>query len=179
MTLLKESQLNNLTNTMPACLLTGATNRRDASIQPLVVTWKLLLNGKCLTFSIRCRRPLPAYTTCLHGFSGWTRAPAFCKPIARLFNKSIAISVVPLQWKRAYICTVPKNTTPTDHSDFRPISITPVLCRTLERVVVKRFLCSVPSASHTSKATILPLALEWVMTRYLTPDIMVKYRKSK
>ena len=27
--------------------------------------------------------------------------------------------------------------------------------------------------------TILPLALEWVMTRYLTPDIMVKHRKTK
>jgi len=106
---------------------------------------------------------LPKTSTGLDNLPAWflrLGAPAFCKPIARLFNKSIATSVVPLQWKRSYICPVPKNTTPTKHSDFRPISITPVLCRTLERVVVKRFLYSVPSASHTSKATILPLALE-------------------
>ena len=79
---------------------------------------------------------LPKTSTGLDNLPAWflrLGAPAFC-------NKSIATSVVPLQWKRAYIRPVPKNTTPVEHSDFRPISITPVLCRTLERVVVKRFL---------------------------------------
>ena len=67
-------------------------------------------------------------------------APIFCKPIARLFEKSIVTSVVPRQWKYASIRPVPKSSTPVEHSDFRPISITPVLCRTLERIVVKKFL---------------------------------------
>ena len=58
-------------------------------------------------------------------------APIFCKPIARLFNKSIVTSVVPRHWKYASIRPVlKKNSTPVEHSDFRPISITPVLCRT-------------------------------------------------
>ena len=71
---------------------------------------------------------LPKTSTGLDNLSAWflrLGAPAFCKPIARLFNKSIATSVVPLQWKHAYIRPVPKNTTPVEHSDFRPISITP------------------------------------------------------
>ena len=67
-------------------------------------------------------------------------APVFCTPLARLFNLSLANSVIPLQWKQALICPVPKVATPTNHSDFRPISITPVLTRIMERIVVKEFL---------------------------------------
>ena len=61
-------------------------------------------------------------------------APVFCGPLARLFNKSIASSTVPKQWKLASITPVPKTATPQEHADFRPISITPVLSRTFERV---------------------------------------------
>ena len=86
---------------------------------------------------------LPKTATGLDNLPAWflrLGAPAFCKPIACLFNKSITTSVVPRQWKRASIQPVPKCPTPTEHSHFRPISITPVLCRILERVVVQRFL---------------------------------------
>ena len=60
-------------------------------------------------------------------------APAlFYKPDAQLFNLSIASSTVPLQWKRASIRPVPKVTNPQILSDFRPISVTPVLTRIME-----------------------------------------------
>ena len=49
---------------------------------------------------------------------------------------------------------VPKNSAPVQHSDFWPISITPVLCRTLGRVVVRTFLYPAilmpPAALHFS-----------------------------
>ena len=67
-------------------------------------------------------------------------AHVFCEPLAYLFNKSLATSVVPRQWKQASIRPVPKTATPLDHSDYRPISITSVLSRTLERIVVREFL---------------------------------------
>ena len=67
-------------------------------------------------------------------------APAFCEALAYLFNKSLATSVVPRQWKQASIMPVPKTATPVNHSDYRPISITSVLSRTLERIVVREFL---------------------------------------
>ena len=67
-------------------------------------------------------------------------APVFCGPLARLFNKSIASSTVPKQWKLASITPVPKTATPQEHADFRPISITAVLSRTLERVIVREFI---------------------------------------
>ena len=67
-------------------------------------------------------------------------APVFCEPITRLFNRSIAMSVVPSQWKAAYIRPAPKVSAPQSHSDYRPISITPVLSRIMEKLIVRQFL---------------------------------------
>ena len=67
-------------------------------------------------------------------------APIFCKHVAFLFNISLATSTVAQQWKEASIPPVPKIAIPTQHSDFRPISITPILTRMMERTVVRTFL---------------------------------------
>ena len=67
-------------------------------------------------------------------------APVFAKHLANLFNRSIQDSVVPTQWKAAYIRPVQKIPTPTQSSDYRPISITPVLSLMMEKMVVKEFI---------------------------------------
>jgi len=67
-------------------------------------------------------------------------APFLYKPLTRLFNLSVATSTVPQQWKSASIRPLPKVNAPKAHSDFRPISITPVLSRIMERTVVRHFL---------------------------------------
>jgi len=66
--------------------------------------------------------------------------PILCKHVAFLFNISLATSVVAQQWNEASITPVPKIATPTQHSDFRPISITPILTRMMERTVFRTFL---------------------------------------
>jgi hypothetical protein len=68
--------------------------------------------------------------------------PVFAKPLARLFNihVSLANRIVPHQWKRARIRSIPKVTTPLHPSDFRPISVTPVLTRIMERLVVSQLI---------------------------------------
>ena len=67
-------------------------------------------------------------------------APFFCRSLTRLFNLSFTTAVVPQQWKRAVICPVPKVAAPTTHTDFRPISVTPVLTRIMEKAVVRKYL---------------------------------------
>ena len=67
-------------------------------------------------------------------------APVFAKYIAKLFQRSIREGVVPAQWKRAYIRPIAKVSSPSVPADFRPISITPVLCRTMEKLVVRNFV---------------------------------------
>ena len=78
-------------------------------------------------------------------------APVFSKPLAQLFNLSIAASEVPSQWKQAYIRPVPKVAHPVLNTDFRPISITPVLTRTMERLIVTQFLYPAITYSDISK----------------------------
>jgi len=60
-------------------------------------------------------------------------APIFAAPLASLFHQSLATGVVPRQWKSAVIMPTPKIATPAQPSDFRPVSITPVLSRSLGR----------------------------------------------
>ena len=67
-------------------------------------------------------------------------APVLAKPISKIFNISLKSSVVPEQWKKAYIRPIPKIKSPLAPSDFRPISITPVLSRILEKLVVQRYV---------------------------------------
>jgi len=65
---------------------------------------------------------------------------AIYKPWTRLFNLSISTATVPQHWKSASIRPLPKVSAPTGQSDFRPISITPVLSRIMKRTVLHHFL---------------------------------------
>ena len=67
-------------------------------------------------------------------------APFFAAPIASMMNLPLSSSVVPGQWKSASILPVAKVSVPLSPSDYRPISITPVLSRVLERIVVTDFI---------------------------------------
>jgi len=67
-------------------------------------------------------------------------APVFAGPIAQLFNQAITAGTVPSQWKAAIITPVPKVSKPSQPSDFRPISITPVLSRSFEKYIVRSYI---------------------------------------
>jgi len=69
-------------------------------------------------------------------------APFFCLPLSQLFNLSLSYSTVPHQWKQAWIRPIPKVSVPTQHADFRSISVTPVITRIMERTVVQDFIYS-------------------------------------
>ena len=75
-------------------------------------------------------------TTGLDAVPAWflpLGAPVFAAPIAKLLNQSLIAGVVPHQWKAAIIIPVPKIARPMQPKNFRPISISPVLSRVLEK----------------------------------------------
>ena len=106
-----------------------------------------------------------------------TGAPIFSRPLATLFNLSLTSAVVPDQWKDAFITPIPKVTHPAAASDYRPISITPVLSRTMERIMTS--MSSVLYLPGIPLSTIQPwyhwpvrIPPHWVNNRrahYLTP----------
>ena len=74
-------------------------------------------------------------------------APFICSSLAHLINRSLLTSTVPVQWKKACIMPLPKIAHPAGPSEFRPISITSVLSRVIEKSIVRQYIypCFKPS----------------------------------
>lgn len=53
---------------------------------------------------------------------------------------SLSTSIIPSQWKQARIRPVRKVPVPIQSADYRPISITPILTRIMERMVVTQYI---------------------------------------
>ena len=79
----------------------------------------------------------------LDGMQAWflkLAAPAISETLAWLYRKSLSDSVVPIQWNTACITPVPKIAQPTGLTDYRPISLTPIVSRILEKIITKQVL---------------------------------------
>ena len=64
---------------------------------------------------------------------------------------------------RTLIQPVPKVPAPTTDADFRPISITPVLTRIFEKIIVHRYIYpALLAPPHTLTLSVLPVLLEQV-----------------
>ena len=57
------------------------------------------------------------------------------EPVAHIFRSSIETKTFPELWKNALVCPVPKKSNPTV-SDFRQISLLPILAKTFEKLVL-------------------------------------------
>jgi hypothetical protein len=76
------------------------------------------------------------------GLPSWflsSMAHLLSAPISYLFKKSLLESYIPPQWKESKITPIPKTPNPNSEADFRPISITSVLCKILEKFVVHKY----------------------------------------
>ena len=60
--------------------------------------------------------------------------------VAKLLRKSYAVGKVYANWKLAVVTSVPKIANSTSFNDFRPISVTPILSRVAEKIVVNKLV---------------------------------------
>ena len=60
--------------------------------------------------------------------------------VTNIFNRSFTDGLVPSQWHTAVVTPVPKKTLPTNLSDYRPISVTPIMSRLAEKILVQQWL---------------------------------------
>ena len=120
----------------PPCKHTAAPN-----VTEVVSEWRMfnILDNLCAT------------ATGLDQLPSWflrLGAPLFYKPLTHLFNVSVSDGVILHQWKAASISPVSKISSPASLSGFRPVSITSVLSRATERLVVRQAV-HLPSTTHT------------------------------
>ena len=64
-----------------------------------------------------------------------TIADQIAVPLTDLFNSSLRTGEVPSEWKCSHITPIYKGGSPDDPSNFRPISIVPILAKVLEKIV--------------------------------------------
>jgi len=59
--------------------------------------------------------------------------------LCKLINTSVRCGFIPEHWKKAIVTPIPKCHPLVNASDFRPISVTSVLCRLVEKLLVKTY----------------------------------------
>ena len=62
-------------------------------------------------------------------------ASSIAPSITDLFNYSLQCGQLPAQWETAMIVPIPKSTNKSDHGNYRPVSLTCILCKLLEKLV--------------------------------------------
>lgn len=60
--------------------------------------------------------------------------------VAHIVNSSICSGKVPVQWLTAIVTPIAKVPKPMTLNDFRPISVTPILSRMIEKLIVEKYL---------------------------------------
>ena len=55
-------------------------------------------------------------------------------PLAHVFNMSLQEGIVPLEWKEANIITLFKKVSRNKSINYRPVSLTSVICKLLETI---------------------------------------------
>jgi hypothetical protein len=64
-----------------------------------------------------------------------TLADSLAKPVCHLFNQSISSGNVPAIWKTSTITPLPKKPNTAEPKNFRPIALTPILAKCLEKLI--------------------------------------------
>ncbi len=67
--------------------------------------------------------------------------------LTRLFQALLQAGIVPSLWKESVIVPIPKGPSVYTVNDFRPIALTSVLCKTMERILAKYLMSSVGSST--------------------------------
>jgi len=103
--------------------------------------------------------------------------------VAKLVNFSLTQCRVPLVWKTAHITPVPKTSPVTGAGDLQPISVTSILSRTFEKVLVRNYLTPLLRSSSfydqyaykpTGSTTCAPDDLTYRIRSLLEPNQYVR-----
>jgi len=65
-------------------------------------------------------------------------APCLAFPLSVLYNNSMSVGRLPDEWKKAVITPIAKGGIASDPCNYRPISLTSVACKVMERIIVKQ-----------------------------------------
>jgi hypothetical protein len=65
---------------------------------------------------------------------------ALAKPVQQLFNQSIEEATLPSEWKTANVVPIHKKGPKTEVSNYRPVSLLPIISKVLERSILNKII---------------------------------------
>ena len=69
-------------------------------------------------------------------------------PLTELFNYSLQLGVIPSAWKQSHITPIYKGGVNDDPSNYRPISVVPVIAKILEKIVFTHTVTCIFGGTH-------------------------------
>ena len=63
-------------------------------------------------------------------------AEVVSEPITEIFRRSLDTGIIPTNWLQAVICPIFKKGDKADPSNYRPVSLTSIICKMMERIIV-------------------------------------------
>ena len=57
------------------------------------------------------------------------------RPLTHIFNNSVETGIIPEDWKSANVTAIHKKGSKQEPGNYRPISLTSAVCKTMERLV--------------------------------------------
>ena len=62
-----------------------------------------------------------------------------------LFNQSLTTGDIPQDWKKSYVIPIHKKGSKTDPKNFRPVSLTSIICKTMEHILSSQIMHHIES----------------------------------
>ena len=78
-------------------------------------------------------------------------APELALPLSLLFQSSMSVGQLPCEWKTATVSPIYKSGLACDVNNYRPISLTCIACKIMERMIVQRILVYLRSNNIISR----------------------------
>ena len=86
---------------------------------------------------------------CIHPYVLKATATEVSPMLTHIFQQFLDSGVIPTQWKHAYVSPVFKKGSKTDPKNYCPISLTSVVCKSMEHIIVSQIM------KHLDKHNIL------------------------
>ena len=131
-----------------AVILVSRSRKEDSIVQSCPISYhrdviEVMLAKVPKTSTGNDKIPYWVYRDCARGLAN---------VVTKIINFSLSFGAVPSAWKVAAITPIPKNNPVLGPNDLRPISVTPILSRLVERMVVRDLIMPyIPPADLTNQ----------------------------
>ena len=76
----------------------------------------------------------------IHSYALKETATKVSPMLTHIFQQSLSTGVLRTQWKHAYVTPIFKKGAKSDPTNYRPVSLTSVVCKSMEHILVSQIM---------------------------------------